>query len=256
MKIHSLQFATFSLLAACGSAEPIPAPVAVQQSPAGSDDPVLAPEPLACTIGAQPSPPMPTATIDVLLPPPDLATAEAQLTNNPSPNTSDERLVFASALSDVYRERGDEASLQEAVRTLAQLIQSDPEYARMDDVLFLLGWGLTTLRQHDRARMVYHRLIQQYPQSEHVAESYLIFGEYYLRESEPRPAFRFAERAVQMASGPAKGYATYMLAWAMYQRDANPIDPTNLREARRELRELSTPIARQVADAIEADWCP
>lgn len=146
---------------------------------------------------------------------------------------------------------------QEAIRTYIQLVQDHPDFERMDEVLFSLAFGLEELRQHDRARQVYHRLIKGHPESRFIPHAYLSFAEFYFNEQEMSAALQFYEKVREFPPerNPVYGYAIYKSAWAYYNNEdyrgalqafvetiefatQNPdaTDATNLaRQARREL---------------------
>jgi tetratricopeptide (TPR) repeat protein len=150
-----------------------------------------------------------------------------------------------------------EETRNESIRTYAILVRDHPDFPRMDEVLFSLAFGLEELRQHDRARQVYHRLIKGFPQSRFIPHAYLSFAEYYFSESDMRAALRFYDKVTDFPPerNPVYGYALYKSAWAHYNEEdfqgalrsfvqtiefatANPdaTDATNLaRQARREL---------------------
>jgi len=110
---------------------------------------------------------------------------------------------------------------QEGIRTYATLVQDHPQYARMDEVLFSLAFALEEMREYDRARRVYYRLIRDYPQSKFVPHAWLAFAEYYFNNSEMREAMQFYEKVVQFppSENPVYGYALYKSAWALYNLD-------------------------------------
>lgn len=110
---------------------------------------------------------------------------------------------------------------QKAIETYAVLVQDHPTYRRMDEVLFSLAFGLEEMRQFDRARQVYHRLIKGYPQSRFIPNAYLSFAEYYFNEGGlegMQSAIRFYEkvREIPPESNPVYGYSIYKSAWASY----------------------------------------
>jgi len=110
---------------------------------------------------------------------------------------------------------------QEGIRTYATLVQDHPQYNRMDEVLFSLAFALEEMREYDRARRVYYRLIRDYPQSKFVPHAWLAFAEYYFNEGEMREAIQFYEKVTQFppAENPVYGYALYKSAWALYNLD-------------------------------------
>lgn len=107
---------------------------------------------------------------------------------------------------------------QESIRTYATLVQDHPDYRRMDEVLFSLAFGLEELRQFDRARQVYHRLIKGFPQSRFIPHAYLSFAEFYFNEGDMRAASQFYSKVIEFPPerNPVYGYALYKTAWAEY----------------------------------------
>jgi len=110
---------------------------------------------------------------------------------------------------------------QESITTYATLVRDHPDYGRMDEVLFSLAFGLEELRQHDRARQVYHRLIKGYPQSRFIPHAYLSFAEFFFGEGEMTASLRFYDKVVEFPPerNPVYGYALYKSAWAHYNNE-------------------------------------
>ncbi len=107
---------------------------------------------------------------------------------------------------------------EEAIRTYARLVRDYPNYGRMDEVLFSLAFGLEEMRQYQRARQVYHRLIKGYPQSRFIPHAYLSFAEFYFGEGDMRAAQQFYNKVTEIPPdrNPVYGYALYKQAWALY----------------------------------------
>jgi tetratricopeptide (TPR) repeat protein len=107
---------------------------------------------------------------------------------------------------------------QNAIRTYAQLVQRYPNYSRMDEVLFSLAFGLEEMRQFERARQVYFRLIKGYPQSRFIPYAYLSFAEYYFGEGEMENARQFYSKVLEFPPerNPVYGFALYKQAWVLY----------------------------------------
>ena len=68
---------------------------------------------------------------------------------------------------------------KEAIKAYATLVQDHPNFKRMDEVLFALGFSLDEMKQSDKAREVYYRLIKNFPESKFVPNAYLSFAEHY-----------------------------------------------------------------------------
>ena len=152
---------------------------------------------------------------------------------------------------------------QAAIQTYARLVRDFPDYREMDRVLFSLAFGLEEMRQFQRARQVYHRLIKGYPQSAYIPHAYLSFAEYYFGDGDMRAAQQFYTKVTEIPPerNPVYGYALYKQAWAMYnledfrgaltqfvrtiefaQSNPNSRDAANL--ARQSRRELVLPYSR------------
>jgi len=110
---------------------------------------------------------------------------------------------------------------ENAIRTYATLVQDHPNYRRMDEVLFSLGFALEEMRQFDRARQVYFRLIKGFPQSKFIPNAYLSFAEYFFGEGEMDNALQFYQKVTEIPveRNPVYGYAIYKQAWAFYNKE-------------------------------------
>ena len=235
----------------CGAGTAEPEPVEVTQAPA----PRLsesAPR-RHCAIAPTPAVAAPTADVDVIANIVVRSAAEARVTidrHTPPGNDPDALFAVAHAETDLYRLEGDAQVLQSAIRHWAQLVQAAPTYAQMDQVLYQLAWGLGAIDQHDRARQVYHRLIQHYPQSALIVVAYIHFGDHFLRERDGVAATRFYERAKEMTPEDdvlTHAYLAYGHAWAT-SVSGDAVEPEPLERA---LDAANEPLRA----AIETDWC-
>ncbi|MCB9627331.1 MAG: tetratricopeptide repeat protein [Sandaracinaceae bacterium] len=118
------------------------------------------------------------------------------------------------------RDRLSEAQ-RDTIRAYYQLMTEHADYPRMDEVLFSLAFGLSEIREHDQAREVYLKLIQDYPTSRFVPHAYLSFGEYYFDEGDMDAALRFYNKVVEYPpeNNSVYGYALYKSAWAQYNNE-------------------------------------
>ncbi|MBX7191534.1 MAG: tetratricopeptide repeat protein [Sandaracinaceae bacterium] len=107
---------------------------------------------------------------------------------------------------------------ENAIRTYARLVQDYPNYGRMDEVLFSLAFGLEEMRQFDRARQVYMRLIKGHPDSRFVPYAWLSFAEYYFGEGDMGAARQFYSKVLEYPpeQNPVYGFALYKQAWVLY----------------------------------------
>lgn len=110
---------------------------------------------------------------------------------------------------------------EENIRTLALLVKDHPDFKKMDEVLFTLGFSLEEMKQYDRARQVYHRLIKGFPQSNYIPNAYLSFAEYYFQQGDMRAAQQFYQKVTEIPPERNKvyGYALYKQAWCHYNNE-------------------------------------
>lgn len=104
------------------------------------------------------------------------------------------------------------------IKTLATLVKDHSNFKKMDEVLFSLGFSLEEMKQFDRARQVYHRLIKAFPQSAFIPNAYLSFAEYYFQQGDMRAAQQFYQKVTEIPPERNKvyGYAVYKQAWCHY----------------------------------------
>jgi tetratricopeptide (TPR) repeat protein len=107
---------------------------------------------------------------------------------------------------------------EQNIKTLALLVKDHPNYKRIDEVYFSLGFSLEEMKQFDRARQVYHRLIKGFPQSDYIPNAYLAFAEYYFQQGDMAAAKQFYQKVTEIPPERNKvyGYAVYKQAWCDY----------------------------------------
>ncbi|MDH5674138.1 MAG: tetratricopeptide repeat protein [Myxococcales bacterium] len=107
---------------------------------------------------------------------------------------------------------------EQNIKTLAMLVRDHPDYKKMDEVLFSLGFSLEEMKQFDRARQVYHRLIKGFPQSSFIPNAYLSFAEYYFQQGDMGAAKQFYQKVTEIPPERNRvyGYAVYKQAWCDY----------------------------------------
>ncbi len=67
-------------------------------------------------------------------------------------------------------ERRTRSSARKPHQGLRDLVQDHPNFKRMDEVLFALGFSLDEMKQSEKAREVYYRLIKNFPERKFVPE--------------------------------------------------------------------------------------
>jgi len=112
-------------------------------------------------------------------------------------------------------EKQAKAALTASVATYKKLTENDKfkNYPRMDQALFAFAYSLQQGKYMKDARQVYHRLLQDYPQSKYVPEAYLAFADYYFGANELANAEAFYQKVLQFPKSGVYNYANYMLGW-------------------------------------------
>ncbi|MBI5529165.1 MAG: tetratricopeptide repeat protein [Deltaproteobacteria bacterium] len=112
--------------------------------------------------------------------------------------------------------------LEKVVGLYQRLVNDFPHYKMIDAVYYLLGYALQEQGEYKEAKETYARLIQRFPKSKFVVESWLRIGEYYFDQADP-PDLDGAIEAYRAAMGdpahPQYHLALYKYAWAYYRKD-------------------------------------
>lgn len=105
---------------------------------------------------------------------------------------------------------------QKAIKLATQITSSFPQYARADEVTFLLGSALREDGQSDEAVRQFSNLVKLYPESRNVPDAYVQIGEYYFDRNEAYQALRAYQHATRFPEYDQRTYANYKLAWCYY----------------------------------------
>lgn len=118
-------------------------------------------------------------------------------------------------------EKKNEEYRKEAIKAYAQLVQDHPNFKRMDEILFALGFSLDEMKQNEKAREVYYRLIKNFPESKFVPNAYLSFAEHYFAQGDMEAASRFYGKVTEFPPerNAVYGFALYKQAWCRYNVD-------------------------------------
>lgn len=118
-------------------------------------------------------------------------------------------------------EKKNEEYRKEAIKAYAQLVQDHPNFKRMDEILFALGFSLDEMKQNEKAREVYYRLIKNFPESKFVPNAYLSFAEHYFAQGDMTAAARFYGKVTEFPPerNAVYGFALYKQAWCLYNID-------------------------------------
>jgi cellulose synthase operon protein C len=119
-------------------------------------------------------------------------------------------------LADLWLEESrarsdDPAAREKAIALFAELSQQHADFARADEVLFLLGKTLLDANDDRRATAAFKRLVTRHPQSRFVAESHFALGEQLFAKSNGRRDW--LKRALAEYETAATPDAIYKQGW-------------------------------------------
>jgi TolA-binding protein len=113
----------------------------------------------------------------------------------------------------------------DAIKAYAQLVSAFPDYERMDEALFYLGYSLDEIARTfpekkveyaSKARDIYKKLIKEYPGSKYVPNAYLSFAEFYFNDGDMGNALKFYKEVAKYEDSNIYGFAIYKQAWCLY----------------------------------------
>ncbi|MBI5527545.1 MAG: AgmX/PglI C-terminal domain-containing protein [Deltaproteobacteria bacterium] len=112
--------------------------------------------------------------------------------------------------------------LEKVVGLYRRLISDSPKFKLIDAVYYLLGYALQEQGEYKEAKDAYARVVQLFPQSVFVVESWLRIGEYHFDQADPPDLDSAIEAYRQAMVDPTHSMyhkALYKLAWAYYRKD-------------------------------------
>ena len=91
-----------------------------------------------------------------------------------------------------------------------------PGYARMDEVLFYMGFNYKEMGETDEAQSAFIELIKQHPQSKYIPDAWLQFGEFFFEIDEMQKAMQAYDKAGQFKDSSVYGFAVYKRGWCQF----------------------------------------
>lgn len=112
-----------------------------------------------------------------------------------------------------------------AIKAYAQLVSVFPDFDRMDEALFYLGYSLDEIARMfsdkkieyaKKAREIYKKLIKEFPGSKYIPNAYLSFAEFYFSEGDMGNSLKFFKEVTKYEDTNIYGFALYKQAWCLY----------------------------------------
>ena len=139
-----------------------------------------------------------------------------------------ERNQYNACMDAVYEGTRDEDQCDEpepdygeAQDIYESILQEFPDYARLDEVIFRLGSGLLDADEGAQAVQYLNRLVNDYPNSQYIADTYLALGDYWFEEHMTGNARNNYEEVLAYDNYRNYDYALYQLGWTEYNAGEN-----------------------------------
>ncbi|OJH38821.1 tetratricopeptide repeat protein [Cystobacter ferrugineus] len=104
----------------------------------------------------------------------------------------------------------------ETMRIYEELLRDYPEWPQRDEALFYLGYNQQELNRRDEAVKNYLELVEKYPQSQFVPDTYIQLGNHFFDNNKLKEARGYYEKALASKVPKIYAYAVYKLAWCDY----------------------------------------
>lgn len=104
----------------------------------------------------------------------------------------------------------------ESIKVYQEIIRDYPSYTRKDDVLFFMGLALNEVGQPEESLSAFKQLLLEYPSSVHLADTYMLIGEYYFDRNDAYKALLAYQHAAAFKNADRYNFAVYKLAWCYY----------------------------------------
>ncbi|OJT22359.1 gliding motility protein U [Archangium sp. Cb G35] len=108
----------------------------------------------------------------------------------------------------------------ETMRIYEELLGGYVDWPQRDEILFYLGYNLQELGRRDDAVKRYLQLIEEFPQSQFVPDTYVQLGNHYFDNNKLKEARSYYEQARSSKVPKVYAYAVYKLAWCDYNGGA------------------------------------
>jgi tetratricopeptide (TPR) repeat protein len=106
---------------------------------------------------------------------------------------------------------------KKAVELYQWFIKDFKDDPKVDQALFFLGYNEFELGNSKAGEGFYQRLVQQYPDSAYVIESYFALGEYYFDNEKWQAALDSYEKVIRVKKARLNAFALYKSSWCLYR---------------------------------------
>lgn len=106
----------------------------------------------------------------------------------------------------------------DVVNHLKRIERNFPKYAKLDEVLYSLGYHLGELERPGESVDAYMRLVRKTPQSGYLPDAYLGIGNYYFGRNQGSEALKWYAKVTEFPDASVYGWGLYYIAWVHYNQ--------------------------------------
>jgi tetratricopeptide (TPR) repeat protein len=110
------------------------------------------------------------------------------------------------------------AAKLDVINFLKRIERAFPRFAKLDEVLYSLGFHLQELERPGEAVDAYMRLVRKVPKSSYLPDAYLGIGNYYFSKNQGAEAVKYYTKVTEFPDSAVYGWGLYYLAWVAYNQ--------------------------------------
>lgn len=114
-------------------------------------------------------------------------------------------------------EQGRAAKL-DVINFLKRIERAFPRFAKLDEVLYSLGYHLQELNRPGEAVDAFMRLVRKMPKSSYLPDAYLGIGNYYFGRNQGPEALKYYTKVTEYPKSAVYGWGLYYIAWVAYNQ--------------------------------------
>lgn len=123
----------------------------------------------------------------------------------------------AQGEQDKTMEQSRSAKL-DVINHLKRIERNFPRYAKLDEVLYSLGFHLAEIERPGESVDAYMRLVRKTPKSSFLPDAYLGIGNYYFGKNQGDEALKWYNKVTEFPDASVYGWGLYYVAWVYYNQ--------------------------------------
>jgi len=108
----------------------------------------------------------------------------------------------------------------EVIDNLKRIERRFSRFAKLDEVLYALGYHLNEMERHGEAVDAFFRLVRKTPKSAFIPDAYLGIGNYYFGKNQGGQALTWYTKVLKFKRSNVYGWALYYIGWVAYNQQA------------------------------------